>query len=118
VNNNTLNRKDSCEISALQIPLTEEKILLKGIVSGDWVGLQMILMDRCEVQNTVLPDQVYLFLLRMFSYRFLKNGVRPCEHYSYIDFSQEEDFLQSKLLLCGSKELWRGGSPEHNFCGI
>ena len=45
---------------------------LKGIVSRDWGGLQMILLDRLEVFNI---SATHLFLiLSAFSYSKFKNG--------------------------------------------
>ena len=45
---------------------------LKGIVSRDWGGLQMILLDSLEVFN-VSASSSFLHL-SAFSYRIFKNG--------------------------------------------
>ena len=46
------------------------KLYLKGIVSRDWGGLQMILLDRLEVFNISVSH----FFLSAFSYSNFKNG--------------------------------------------
>ena len=49
-----------------------QKCTLKGIVSRDWGGLQMILLDRLEVFN--ISESDFLKILLPFSYSIFKNG--------------------------------------------
>ena len=52
--------------------LTQVVQFIKGIVSRDWGGLQMILLDRLEVFN-VSASNLFL-VVSAFSYRIFKNA--------------------------------------------